>query len=163
MLQDRRPNPPSPSSRSGANSPLPRRSANLAPLPLPPRPGLNPRSSSLSLASTPSGSVTNLASAVRNPNTSSLRHELRADVPQHSIDPLKTLEHILGTPVHVSPKQDGNVEALKGLEEPIDFQGLSLEEFVAQSSNEKQRSGVNSTSIKPEQCMCIHLKVSRLQ
>src|ERR1700760_1377520 len=156
MWQDRRPNPPSPASRSGTSSPLPRRPTNPGPGPLPPRPGVNPRSSSLSLASTPSASVTNVASTLRTTNASSLRHELRADaVPQHSVDPLRALEQILGTSLEKEPSRNALTEenAPEGLDEPIDFQGLSLQEFVARSSRTPKGSTVHSsTRTQSEQC-----------
>lgn len=157
MWQDRRPNPPSPASRSGTSSPLPRRPTNPGPVPFPPRPGVNPRSSSLSLASTPSASVSNVASTLRTTtNASSLRHELRADaVPQHSVDPLGALEQILGTSLEKQPSRNGHTEekAPDGLDEPIDFQHLSLQEFVSRSSRTQKGAAVHSSArTQSEQC-----------
>jgi hypothetical protein len=158
MWQDRRPNPPSPASRSGTNSPLPRRPTNSGPGPLPPRPGLNPRSSSLSLASTPTASFTNVVATLKPAHASSLRHELRADAQQPTVDPLKTLQEILGTSIPQTTSRNGvvyeNGEQPGGLDESIDFQGLSLEEFVANGSAKTHHSSISRLRIQPEQCMC---------
>jgi hypothetical protein len=157
MWQDRRPNPPSPASRSGTNSPLPRRPTNSGPGPLPPRPGLNPRSSSLSLASTPTASYTNVSATLKPAaHTSSLRHELRADSQPHTVDPLKTLEDIIGTSIPKKSSRNGfvyeNGEQPEALEY-IDFRGLSLEEFVANGSAMTQNSSISRLRVQPEQCM----------
>ena len=91
---------------------------------------------------------------------SSLRHELRADVaPQHAVDPLRALEQILGTSIENLQSRNGDADekAPEGLDEPIDFQGLSLEEFVAKGSRAPKGSAVHSTSIQSQQCMSSQL------
>lgn len=153
MWQERRPNPPSPNNHSGTNSPLPRRPTYTGNNPLPLRPGINPRTSSLSLVSTPSASVTNITSTLRNVHGSSLRNEFRVDGNQQSAAPLNALAKILGVHLSDLQKDDDADQEPEDLDEVIDFQGLSLEDFAAKDSSEKQRSTVNSASLKPEQCM----------
>jgi vacuolar protein sorting-associated protein 52 len=67
---------------------------------------------------------------------------------------LRALEQILGTSLEKDPTSDGNPEdePPEGLDEPIDFQGLSLDEFVTKGSRAQKGSAVHSTRIQSEQC-----------
>jgi hypothetical protein len=157
MWQDRRPNASSPS-RSSTNSPLPaRRPTNSGPVPIRPNSTINPRSSSLSLLSTPASSATNLAAGLRAAHGSTLRHELRTETPPISADPVKALEDILGSPISRRDSLDNPIieepSLPDGLEDPIDFQGLSLEDFAVQTSASDVISSVITTSIGSEKCM----------
>ncbi|TLD38826.1 Apoptosis-inducing factor 1 [Venturia nashicola] len=111
----------SPSSRRGPYS-------ASGPGPLPPRPGLNPRSSSLSLASTPNASTTNLPT-LRVTTGSSLRNEMRRSPPMEVPDPMRVLQSIFGAPPRkqMAGNEDGRPVELA---EEVDFGGLSLEEFA---------------------------------
>ncbi|KAK4544619.1 hypothetical protein LTR36_004191 [Oleoguttula mirabilis] len=116
-----------------AFSPAPRRSVQLGPSTLPRRPGLAPRTSSLSVASF-GGSVESLPATARIPNGTNLRNELAGSPAGDVSDPLDVLQQILGplkqeeTPlpngVHVEDEQPARPV------EEIEFGGLSLEEFA---------------------------------
>ena len=112
----------------------PRRSSHLTPNPLPQRPGLPSRASSLSLTSNASNE--NLAGPKRAPNGSSLKHELSASPVANVPDPLDVLEGIIGTPFKqgeedVSEKRGRAVNTgSQDLVQDIDFGGLSLQEFA---------------------------------
>ncbi|TKA83906.1 hypothetical protein B0A55_00198 [Friedmanniomyces simplex] len=116
-------------------SPAPRRSVQLGPSTLPRRPGLAPRTSSLS-ASSFGGSADRLPVAARIPNGTSLRHEL-SNAPAGSVaDPSEVLEGILGTltaghgdSANGVPEQ--SAERPTALVEDIEYGGLSLEDFAA--------------------------------
>jgi len=96
---------------------------------LPPRPGLNPRSSSLSLISNPSDiSLPNLG---RIPNGSALRNEIPQSSPANGLDPLAVLEDIVGKPSKKRRSDGSAVETRPtDLVEDIDFGSHSLESFV---------------------------------
>lgn len=121
---------PAPSPSPGRSySPAPSRRPYLAPLPQ--RPGINPRSSSLSLLS-PTSSTSSLPTQVRLPNGSGLRVQINNSPPADVPDPQKVLEDILGGP----PKRTSNGPADGAVEKPdevvadIDFGGLSLHAFA---------------------------------
>ncbi|KAI9705347.1 MAG: hypothetical protein M1820_005177 [Bogoriella megaspora] len=126
---------PPPTSRPYSPAGTPRRSTHLVPNPYQQRPGLQPRSSSLSLIS--NASTDTLPSGRRAPNGTPLRHELAASPAVDVADPLEVLEGIIGA----SPGEDGankpeqrNKIDWKSSDErvaDIDFDGLSLEEFAA--------------------------------
>ncbi|OTA30450.1 hypothetical protein BTJ68_10100 [Hortaea werneckii EXF-2000] len=125
-------------SPSRALSPgTPRRSVQLGPSTLPRRPGLNPRTSSLSVASL-GASTESLPAAARIPNGTNLKNELASSPVGDVSDPVEILETILGAP---PPGQDAEakagidaVERPAKIEEDIDFNGLSLEEFAGAGS-----------------------------
>ena len=86
-----------PPPRRDSASPAPRRLyPGDRPAPLPLRPGLNPRSSSLSLIS-PLSSTTSLPSTAHAANGSQRRRP-NGPVPLHLPDPLHLLESIMGAP-----------------------------------------------------------------
>lgn len=122
-------------STPGRSSPAPRRSIQLGPSTLPRRPGLSPRTSSLSVASL-YGSTESLPSAARVPTGSGLKQELAGTSAADAPDPVEVLGSILG-PL----EQDGTThgaghgdERPSELFEDIDFNGLSLEEFASANS-----------------------------
>jgi hypothetical protein len=111
------------------------------PGPLPPRPSLNPRDTSLSLLSTPNISVTHLPANARIPAGSSLRNEIRNPTPDNVADPLDVLSNILGKPSR-SKSTNGDDRDMKiptELVADIDFEGLSLEDFVKQGSIQEEK------------------------
>ncbi|KAI7335477.1 Vps52-domain-containing protein [Hortaea werneckii] len=147
-------------SPSRALSPgTPRRSVQLGPSTLPRRPGLNPRTSSLSVASL-GASTESLPAAARIPNGTNLKNELASSPVGDVSDPVEVLESILGAP---PPLQDAEakadidaVEKPAKIEEDIDFGGLSLEEFAGAGSpvlgqgDSGNPSGGISTDIEQE-------------
>ncbi|KAF1996644.1 Vps52-domain-containing protein [Amniculicola lignicola CBS 123094] len=125
-----------PPPRRDSYSPAPRRPYQApGPGPLPPRPGLNPRSSSLSLVS-PNSSYTSLPGTNRIPNGGNRRRQGPGGMPPNIPDPLQVLEAILGGPPR---KPGGSGEDAEEsvpqkpaeVVEDIDFGGLSLREFAA--------------------------------
>ncbi|KAK7523338.1 Sac2 family protein [Phyllosticta citriasiana] len=111
-------------------SPAPNRRPYLTPGPQ--RPGLNPRSSSLSLLS-PNSSSSSLPLAARAPNGSGLRVQINSSPPADVPDPSKVLEDILGGP----PKRalpddqpDSLVERPEEVVADIEFGDLSLRAFA---------------------------------
>lgn len=127
-VQSREPTPsPSP---NRSFSPAPRRSIQLGPSTLPRRPGLQPRTSSLSLASV-SGSTDSLPAAARVPNGSNLKSQLAESSGHDAPDPLQVLEGLLGPVKPPDPAKD----PWKGVDtgaiaDDIDFEGCSLEDFA---------------------------------
>jgi hypothetical protein len=155
---------PTPSStpppRRDSYSPAPRRPYPAGPMPLPPRPGLNPRSSSLSLVS-PGSSSTNLPAGVRIPNGAGRRRP-PGGPPPNAPDPVQVLEHIMGGPPRkpVVPKGDefGAIPSKPdAVEVDIDFGDLSLQAFAAQAAAEtRQSSTVHTYSAQSvEECTCL--------
>jgi len=121
-------------------SPAPRRGPYNSTTPsLPPRPGINPRSSSLSLIS--SASETSLPATTRQSNGSTLRNELRqpADIP----DPLDVLQNIMGKASR-KRRMDGSLVDWKPSDiiEDIDFGSLSLEGFAAGAKGSMASSSI---------------------
>ncbi|KAK2741278.1 hypothetical protein FQN55_008375 [Onygenales sp. PD_40] len=103
----------------------------------PSRPAYSPRSSSLSLATTPNASSSSLPATARPPNGSLHRqNSSRLDKPA-VVDPLAALYNIIGKrpppddPLTISVT-DGAPEKPENLVENIVFGDLSLEEFVQQ-------------------------------
>ena len=115
------------------HSPAPRRSVQLGPSTLPRRPGLSPRTSSLSVGSL-GGSTDSLPAAARVPNGSNLKNELSSAPTPDVSDPVDVLERLLG-PLRKNGEGDRSgavvdAYAPDSLTEDIDFGGLSLEEFA---------------------------------
>lgn len=105
-----------------AFSPAPRRPAQLR------RPGIQPRSSSLSVASL-AGSTESLPATARVPNGSALQERLArsaADV----ADPLDVLESIIGPLTQTENDRDSHGLDYITVAEGIDFEGLSLDDFA---------------------------------
>ncbi|ORY10040.1 Sac2 family protein [Clohesyomyces aquaticus] len=126
-----------PPPRGQSYSPAPRRPYQQAgPGPLPPRPGINPRSSSLSLVS-PASSSTSLPTTARLPNGAGRRRQGPGGAPPNVPDPLKVLEAMLGGPPRKPPRtgHEDAEEAVPSKPEEVvtdvPFGGLSLLEFAA--------------------------------
>ncbi|KAK5121592.1 hypothetical protein LTR85_004764 [Meristemomyces frigidus] len=116
-----------------AFSPAPRRTVQLGPSTIPRRPGLAPRTSSLSVASF-GGSVESLPATARIPNGTNLRNELAGSPAADVSDPLDVLQLILG-PLAREESATSNGAHVKDdkpaqLVDEIDFGSLSLEEFA---------------------------------
>lgn len=165
-------NPPSASPPPPANrsySPGPRRSSHLGPGTAA-RPSFSHRSSSLYLGSKSNLSNTSVNSA-RVPNGSALRNEVIP--PGEFPDPLKILAEVVGRPL---PEQKS--ETIKGgekeadrpslLTEDVDFEGMSLHEFVQLDLSDKagdQRSlGFSAQTVEECEyvCPCATKRVSVL-
>lgn len=114
-----------------AFSPAPRRSVQLGPSTLPRRPGLSPRTSSLSVASFGSSTDSSPAAA-RIPNGTSLKNELGTSPVADVVDPIGVLQDILGPlPKGETGGTNGvHVERPSEFAQNIDFGSLSLEDFA---------------------------------
>ena len=122
---------------------------------LPRRPGLLPRSSSLSAASLAS-STESLPATVRLPNGSNLRKELAGASTADAPDPVEVLASILG-PLRQDGRANGTNGSVVG-ERPetlvgdVEFGDLSLEEFasteVQTAATSQDASEQNVTSIE---------------
>jgi hypothetical protein len=143
--------------RQDSYSPAPRRGYPAPAQPL--RPGLAPRSSSLTPLISPNASTTSLSSSTRLPNGGPRRRPTGgANIP----DPVHVLESIMGGPprrsVTANGDTDGHTQAKpKEVEEVIDFGGLSLQDFVAESTRQRQPStSVHTYSAQSiEECTCL--------
>ncbi|KAF2010425.1 Sac2 family protein [Aaosphaeria arxii CBS 175.79] len=134
-----------PPPRRDSYSPAPRRAyTGSGPGPLPARPGLPTRTSSLSLANSPASSSTSLPSTVRPPNGSTRRRQGTVGAPPNVPDPIQVLESIMGGPPRkpvtrvdtpVEPAKKPDVVVVE-----IDFGGLSLKEFAAAETAEIRHS-----------------------
>ena len=149
-----------PPPRRDSHSPAPRRPYPQGPMPLPPRPGINPRSSSLSLVS-PASSVTSLPAGARLPNGAGRRRP-PGGAPPNVPDPVQVLEQIMGGPPRkpVTSKGDrfGAIPSKPDeLEVDIEFGELSLQAFVVQAAADtRQSSTVHTYSAQSvEECMCL--------
>ncbi|KAL9081702.1 MAG: hypothetical protein Q9159_007121 [Coniocarpon cinnabarinum] len=114
-----------PAASPGRNSPTPRRSLQIQ------RPGLAPRTSSLSLYSNTSHS--NLPSTARTSVSSGLKNQIYSAPPEDVEDPLAAFERLVGTTlsnIEIPREADGRRLEPKELTQEIDFCGQSLEEFV---------------------------------
>jgi hypothetical protein len=132
-----------PPPRRDSYSPAPRRPYAAGPMPLPPRPGINPRSSSLSLVS-PGSSTLSLPAGARIPNGAGRRRP-PGGAPPNVPDPIQVLEQIMGGPPRKPVVSRGDqFGAIPGkpdqVEVNIDFGELSLQDFVAQAAAEKRQS-----------------------
>lgn len=115
-------------------SPAPRGSFQLAPSTTPRRPGLSPRTSSLSVASF-GGSFDVLPAATRVPNGSNLKAELAGGPAGDVADPVEVLRNILGTAERGTTADQNEGQAKESrppasIVEDIDFGGQSLEEYA---------------------------------
>jgi len=163
-----------PPPRRDSYSPAPRRPYPAGPMPLPPRPGINPRSSSLSLIS-PGSSSTNLPAGARIPNGAGRRRP-PGGAPPNVPDPVQVLEQIMGGP----PRKPvvSRIEAFGAIpskpdevEVDIDFGDLSLQAFAAQPAADTQQSSTvhtysaqsveECTSLHPTFCRFAHRDCSR--
>lgn len=152
-----------PPPRRDSYSPAPRRGYPApASGPLPPRPGLVPRTSSLSLIS-PGASNTSLPSTARVPNGGPRRRPTGGL--HHGPDPVQVLASIMGG-VPRKPLAGAGEKAQAISKKPdvvveeIDFGGLSLRDFAAaEAPREHERSTIVHTysAQSVEECMCSSL------
>lgn len=157
MWRDRISGQSTPSSVNRAPS-LPRRSSSqLSRGPYNNRPRATSRTSSPSLLLTPSDSTTSLSAAGRGPNGTGQRQTSgQRPRPATVPDPLAVLNGIIGT--NASEKSASLLSTQpesrpSELIEVIDFDGLSLEEFVAKadvapSTRKTKRSEINAQTVK---------------
>ena len=156
---------------SGRSSPAPRRSLQVQ------RPGLAPRSSSLSLLSNPSSS--NLPTAARTSVTSGLKNQIYAAAPEDVEDPLVAFERLIASTLHtIRVPENGRQDDEKNMEKPvdvvetIDFGEKSLEDFLKddatgetqqpqEASDEKSPFAYSSISVA--QCASHTLKAPLVQ
>lgn len=126
------------------------KSIQLGPSTLQRRPGLNPRTSSLSAASLVS-STESLPSTAKLPNGSSLKNELGSLRVQDGPDAVEALQNILG-PLRNDNLTNGtscdiSTSRPDVIISDIDFGGLSLEEFASQSPQRPQYSETRSAKV----------------
>ncbi|KAM3423338.1 hypothetical protein BST61_g775 [Cercospora zeina] len=136
--------PALPSSRT--SSPAPRRGIQLGPsTSLPRRPGIQPRSSSLSVSSL-AGSTDSLPATARVPNGTNLKGQLAAGPALDVPDPVDVLARILGS---VEDAEEDNGIDYEATATDIVFGDLGLEEFAgAQSDSVPSReNGVNEAAV----------------
>ncbi|CAA9960353.1 Vps52 / Sac2 family protein [Pyrenophora teres f. maculata] len=124
-----------PPPRHDSYSPAPRRGYPAPAQPV--RPGLTPRSSSLTPLVSPNASSTSLASSARMPNGGPRRRPT-AGPPPNIPDPVHVLESIMGGPPRSLAATNGNASGnIMGrpeeVDEDIDFGGLSLHVFAAET------------------------------
>ena len=146
-----------PPPRRDSYSPAPRRGYPAPAQPV--RPGLNPRSSSLTPLISPNASTASLPLSARMPNGGPRRRQT-GGVPPNVPDPVHVLESIMGGPPRNSPATNGEdstrISEKPGVvEEEIDFGDLSLHDFAAAKTAERQQStSVHTYSAQSvEECM----------
>ncbi|KAF2034295.1 Vps52-domain-containing protein [Setomelanomma holmii] len=134
-----------PPPRRDSSSPAPRRGYPYqGPGPLPPRQGLAPRTSSLSLIS-PGSSTTSLPATARGPNGASRRRQTGGGV-HNGPYPVQVLASIMGGLPRKPLASNGEKPSVLPQKpeilvvEGIDFSGLSLRDFAAESPNERKPS-----------------------
>ena len=133
-------------------SPAPRRSIQLGPSTLPRRPGLSPRTSSLSVGSL-GGSTDSLPATARLPNGSNLKNELSSAPTPDVPDPIDVLESILGPVRKEASSHEDVSKGVSGtpptLTEDIDFGVLSLEEYANTSPRDttSKATGLNGMTV----------------
>lgn len=122
---------------------------------LPPRPGINPRSSSLSLIS-PASSTTSLPLGSRAPNGYGVRSQINGTSQSAAPNPLHVLERIFGgPPQNAKARGEGRAD---GIEKPevllddIDFTGLSLQAYVEGSEEDTNGGSVLITAHSANEC-----------
>ncbi|GAB7356807.1 hypothetical protein MBLNU459_g7691t1 [Dothideomycetes sp. NU459] len=139
---------PSPSASPGPQ----RRPSHLAPNPLPHRPGISSRNSSLSLLT--NGSSDSLPHAARLPNGSGLRNQLDAPPTGAVSDPVGVLREILSSS---RESKDSSEQLSKELERPkelvqdVDFGGLSLQDFAEAHNDPSNSQGDESSALSFEE------------
>lgn len=139
-------------------SPLPqRRPSHLTPTQSPQRPGLTPRTSSLSLLL--NGSTDSLPREARQPNGSGLKYQLDATPTESVADPLDILHDILGPPFGAAESNSLSTDLShnhQAVLEDVEFGELSLREFVdaAPSPDLEEKDEVSSHSF--EECRSGH-------
>lgn len=156
-----------PPPRRDSYSPAPRRGyPPSGPGALPTRPGLVPRTSSLSLIS-PTASTTSLPPSARVPNGGPRRRPT-GGVPHNGPDPVKVLASIMGglprKPLVGSGEKDQAIpQKPEVMVEEIDFAGLSLQDFAAAAPREhKPTISVHTHSAQSiEECTCSPLLLRR--
>ncbi|KAI0575252.1 Vps52 / Sac2 family protein [Pyrenophora tritici-repentis] len=124
-----------PPPRRDSYSPAPRRGYPAPAQPV--RPGLTPRSSSLTPLVSPNASSTSLASSARMPNGGPRRRPT-VGPPPNIPDPVHVLESIMGGPPRSLAATNGNASGnIMGrpeeVDEDISFGGLSLQAFAAET------------------------------
>ncbi|KAF7597092.1 hypothetical protein BBP40_010566 [Aspergillus hancockii] len=136
--------PSGPQIDSRSNSPLPRRSASrLSPYAQNNRPQLNRPGSSLSNLLTPTDSTTSLSTTQRG-DDSALKQTTARARPSNVADPLDVLNGIIGKQERLSAGAETPIapSALEvkpsQLVADVDFEGLSLEEFVTKSDEPRR-------------------------
>lgn len=128
--------PPPPQNRS--YSPAPRRSSHLVPE-LSKRPSFTTRNSSLQLGSRSNLSTTSLASTRPILNGSTLKQQITP--PDNLVDPLQVLADVVGKPLVELRSDNGDEQYRQDIKRPeqlaeeVDFNGLSLQDFARQDSN----------------------------
>jgi hypothetical protein len=147
-----------PPTRRDSHSPAPRRGYPAPAQPV--RPGLNPRSSSLTPLVSPNASTASLPLSARIPNGGPRRRQT-GRVPPNVPDPVHVLESIMGGPPRNPPVANGDDAARTSgkpneVEDEIDFGGLSLQDFVAVKTAERQQpTSVHTYSAQSvEECTC---------
>jgi hypothetical protein len=156
-----------PPPRRDSYSPAPRRGyPPSGPGPLPSRPGLVPRASSLSLIS-PGATTTSFPSTARGPNGAPRRRPT-GGAPHHGPDPVHILASIMGGLPRNPPANSGEREQTApqkpdAVVADIDFGGLSLQDFAAQAPPKHRRTtSVHTYSAQSvEECMCSPLASRR--
>jgi hypothetical protein len=159
----------SPSPYNNRNYPPPsRRPSHLSPNPSSNRPGISPRSSSLTLLSTPNDSTTSLPGTSRASNGVSQKQGASSSRPLGVLDPLDVLNSIIGKKCGENGVTDLDAEAKPAqkpaqLVDTIDFEGRSLEEFVSKKdeTNVFLKSEAGAQTI--QQCMACPVRSNRLQ
>jgi len=145
-----------PPPRRDSYSPAPRRGYPAPAQPV--RPGLAPRSSSLTPLVSPSASSTSLASSARMPNGGPRRRPT-AGAPPNVPDPVHVLESIMGAPPRSLAATNGNASGNilgrpEEVDEDVDFGGLSLQAFAAETP--APISSVHTYSPQSvEECTCL--------
>ena len=134
-----------PPPRRDSYSPAPRR-GYPGPSPLPMRPGLQPRTSSLSLVS-PGTSNVSLPPTSRGTNGASLRRRQTGGIPPNVTDPVRVLASIMGGPPRKPVSTNGHSDDVRHkpdeMDADIDFGGLSLQDFAAAEIPEQQRQNIS--------------------
>ena len=136
-------------------SPSPRRHSRLSPAPPNSRPGYGPRNSSaLSLTLTSNDSNTSLPGTSRSNGTSvkpGNYHQRPEDVP----DPLEVLNGILGKKSSGKPAIEELLKPAQ-LVENVDFDGLSLEDYVARGNATTRLMNTEAGVQTIQQCVICH-------
>lgn len=140
-------------------SPVPqRRPSHLAPNPLPQRPGLTPRASSLSLLI--SGSTESLPHEAKQQNGSSLRRQLDSSPTDPVAEPLDVLYAILGPSQWPPPVNGESFD--KSVLDNVDFGELSLHEFADAGHSVSVERHDESSSPSFQECRSGHITSRRI-